>query len=85
MKNNKTDNEIMNIKQTLFANEASYKTEAPKYLEEIQKNNEYKTVSSPLLNLIFRGKMKLICSSILLIFKNKQNEAPMSLWLCLLV
>ena len=47
MKNNKTDNEIINIKQTLFANEASYKTESPKYLEEIQKNNEYKTVSSP--------------------------------------
>lgn len=52
MKNNKTDNEIINIKQTLFANEASYKTEAPKYLEEIQKNNESNTVFSPIINLI---------------------------------
>lgn len=39
MKKNKK--EIINIKETLFSDENSFKTQVPYYLDEISNNNEF--------------------------------------------
>jgi len=36
----KKNNEIQNLRENLFANETTYKKEAPLYLEKILTNNE---------------------------------------------